>query len=56
MSSLFSLVKNDYRIPVWIYKWLAIMPYTGFFGFDHWALGRQDTGFLKLFVNLTTLG
>ena len=43
-------------IPIWLYKFLTIMPFIGFFGIDHWALDSKFTGIAKLFVNLFTFG
>lgn len=43
-------------VPIWLYKWLTLIPFIGFFGIDHWAIDSKFTGIAKLFVNLFTFG
>ena len=46
----------DLKIPVWLYRVLAVFPATGMAGFDHYALGSTQTAFAKGLVNLITFG
>jgi hypothetical protein len=49
-------VSTNIKIPLWVYKWLALIPASGFIGIDHWAVGSKKTAIAKLFVNVGTLG
>jgi len=44
------------KIPVWLYRLIAIFPVTGMAGLDHYLLGSQQTAFAKFLVNLLTFG
>lgn len=44
------------KIPVWLYRVLAIFPVTGMAGLDHYAVGSTQTAFAKGLVNLITFG
>jgi hypothetical protein len=44
------------KIPVWVYRLLAIFPMTGMIGMDHFAIGSKETGMAKGLVNLLTFG
>jgi len=46
----------DLKIPVWLYRVLAIFPVTGMAGLDHYAVGSTQTAFAKGLVNLITFG
>lgn len=44
------------KIPVWVYRLIAIFPATGMLGVDHFAIGSKETGMAKALVNLFTFG
>ena len=46
----------DLKIPVWLYRVLAVFPVTGMAGVDHYAVGSTQTAFAKGLVNLITFG
>jgi hypothetical protein len=46
----------DLKIPVWLYRVIAIFPATGMVGLDHYAVGSTQTAFAKGLVNLITFG
>ena len=46
----------DLKIPVWLYRILAIFPATGMVGLDHYAVGSTQTAFAKGLINLITFG
>jgi TM2 domain-containing membrane protein YozV len=41
---------------LWLYTLLAIIPFTGFLGLDHFYLRSFNTGMLKAFLNFVTFG
>lgn len=46
----------DLKIPVWLYRVLAVFPVTGMAGVDHYAVGSTQTAFAKGLINLITFG
>jgi len=46
----------DLKIPVWLYRVLAVFPVTGMAGVDHYAVGSTQTAFAKALINLITFG
>ena len=44
------------KVPLWLWKALAIFPLTGLLGVDYYSTGSTETAVAKFLVNLVTLG
>jgi hypothetical protein len=44
------------KVPLWLWKALAIFPLTGLLGVDYYSTGSTETAVAKFLLNLVTLG
>lgn len=54
MEALSSVVGT--KIPLWLYRLLAIFPLSGMIALDHFAIGSRQTAFAKSLINVATFG